>query len=61
MNAFLPHEKLNVYADALSFVRRIMPQVEAWPRIHAVCDQMERACGSVLTNLAKAARHSRTD
>jgi four helix bundle protein len=61
MNAYLPHEKLNVYSEALSFVRTMMPLVETWPRIHAVCDQMERAGESVLSNLAKAARHRRTD
>ncbi len=61
MNVYLPHEKLNVYADALVFVRRILPLAEAWPRIHAVCDQLERAGESVLTNLAKAAQQRRTD
>jgi four helix bundle protein len=61
MNVYLPHEKLDVYAEALSYVRRILPVAEAWPRNHAVCDQMERASESVLTNLAHAARQRRTD
>lgn len=61
MNAYLPHEKLHVYADALAFLRTTMPLVDAWPRRHAVCDQMERAGESILANLAKAARRRRTD
>jgi hypothetical protein len=61
MNVYLPHEKLDVYGEALSYVRRILPLVETWPRTHTVCDQMERAGESVLTNLAHAARQRRTD
>lgn len=61
MNTYLPHETLNVYTDALSLVRRILPLIETWPRYHAICDQMERAGESILTNLAIAARRGRTD
>lgn len=60
MNAYLPHEKLNVYAEALAFVRTIQPQVDSWPVAHSVCDQMDRASESILTNLAKAAGRRRT-
>jgi len=61
LNAYLPHEKLHVYAEALTFLRTILPLVASWPRKHAVRDQMDRAGGSILTNLAKAARRRRTD
>lgn len=61
VNAYLPHEKLHVYADALTFLRATTPLVDAWPRRHAVCDQMQRAGESILANLAKGARRRRTD
>jgi four helix bundle protein len=61
MNAYLPHEKLNVYDEALSFVRTILPIVDGWPAIHSVRDQMNRASESVLMNIAKAARRRRTN
>ena len=51
----MAHERLRVYDKALSFVRLVMPEADAWPSVHCVRDQMDRAMESVVTNLAKAA------
>ena len=61
MNAYLPHEKLVVYAEALSFAQTMLPLVDTWPASHAIRDQIQRASESILTNLAKAARRRRTN
>lgn len=56
-----PHERLLVYEKALLFVRGLAPQVDAWPAVHCVRDQLDRACESLVVNLVKAAWHQRTD
>ena len=60
MRNIMPHERLIVYEKALSFVRTMAPEVEMWPAIHAVRDQMDRACESLMVNLVKAAWQQRT-
>lgn len=61
MNYILPHEQLSVYAKALAFAKWGGALDEAWPARVAVRDQMDRAMESIITNLACAASHQRTD
>jgi four helix bundle protein len=55
MGKSMAHERLDVYEKALSFVRSVAPDVDAWPSVHCVRDQIDRAMESVITNLVKAA------
>ncbi len=55
MNNQIAHERLRVYDKALSFVRLIAPEVDLWPAIYSIRDQIDRAMESVITNLVKAA------
>lgn len=55
MNNRIAHERLRVYHKALSFVRLIAPEVDLWPALYSVRDQIDRAMESVITNLVKAA------
>lgn len=52
----MPHEGLDVYKEALGFVRFITPVVDAVPTYVAARDHLARATESVVTNLVKAAR-----
>ncbi len=61
MNQSLPHEKLDVYAQALAFAELAIPMIDSWPARVSVRDHLGRAMESVLTNLVKAARLQRTD
>ncbi len=61
MSQFFPHEKLAVYAHALSFAKLSAALIDSWPSILAVCDQLDRATESIVTNLAKAARLRATE
>ena len=61
MPQFFPHEKLEVYAHALSFAKLSAALIDSWPSIMAVCDQLDRATESIVTNLAKAARLRATE
>jgi four helix bundle protein len=51
-----PHENLEVYSHALSFAKLAAALIDSWPAVFAVCDQLDRAAESIVTNLAKAAR-----
>ena len=48
------HEKLKVYQRALPFNRKVGLWVGQWDSRHAVCDQLSRAAGSMLENIAVA-------
>ncbi len=61
MPQFFPHEKLQVYSRALSFAKLSAALIDSWPSIMAVCDQLDRATESIVTNLAKAARLRATE
>jgi four helix bundle protein len=61
MNQFFPHEKLDVYAKALSFAALAMPAVDSWPASVSVRDQLDRAIESLVTDLVKAAHLQRTN
>ena len=61
MSQFFPHEKLDVYSRALSFAKLSAALIDSWPSIMAVCDQLDRATESIVTNLAKAARLRATE
>jgi four helix bundle protein len=56
MPQYFPHENLEVYSHALSFAKHAAALIDSWPAVFAVCDQLDRATESVVTNLAKAAR-----
>ena len=56
MPQYFPHENLEVYAHALSFAKFAAALIDSWPAVFAVCDQLDRATESIVTNLAKAAR-----
>jgi four helix bundle protein len=56
MSQYFPHENLEVYAYALSFAKSAAALIDSWPAVFAVCDQLDRATESIVTNLAKAAR-----
>ncbi len=51
-----PHENLEVYSHALSFAKLGAALIDSWRAVFAVCDQLDRATESIVTNLAKAAR-----
>lgn len=61
MTHFFPHEKLAVYSHALSFAKLAIELVDTWPSQLAVCNQLERATDSIVTNLAKAAKLRATE
>lgn len=48
------HEKLNVYQRTLTFNIKVGEWTAQWDRKHAVCDQLNRAAGSILENIAMA-------
>lgn len=48
------HENLNVYQRMLSFNMKIGIWTGEWDRKHAICDQLSRAAGSLLENVAMA-------
>jgi four helix bundle protein len=56
MNQYFPHEKLDVYTRALTFVQLAVPLIDAWPSTVSVRDQLDRASESLITNLVKAVR-----
>jgi four helix bundle protein len=56
MPQYFPHENLEVYSHALSFAKLAASLIDSWPAVFAVCDQLDRATESIVTNLAKAAR-----
>ena len=56
MPQYFPHENLEVYTHALSFAKLAAALIDSWPAVFAVCDQLDRAMESLVTNLAKAAR-----
>ena len=60
MNQFFPHEKLDVYTQALAFAELAIPMMDAWPRAVSVRDHLDRAIESLVANLVKAARLQRT-
>jgi four helix bundle protein len=60
MPHYFPHEKLDVYAHAVNFAKSTAALIDSWPTVFAVCDQLDRATESVVTNLAKAARLNAT-
>jgi four helix bundle protein len=47
------HENLKVYQRTLAFNARVNDWLGQWDHRHAVCDQLERAAGSMLENIAK--------
>ncbi len=49
-----PHEDLIGYQKALELIRLLRPAAVAWPRRHAVTDQLLRAMQSILVNMAPA-------
>src|SRR5689334_2445426 len=52
------HEKLQVYAKALSFNASVGGLTARWDKRHAFVDHLSRAAESILLNLAEAARQS---
>jgi four helix bundle protein len=48
------HEKLNVYQRMLPFNVKVATWTGEWDRKHAICDQLSRAAGSMLENIAMA-------
>jgi four helix bundle protein len=56
MPQIFPHEKLDVYSHALRFATFAAALIDCWPPVFAVCDQLDRATESIVTNLVKAAR-----
>ena len=48
------HENLKVYQRALPFNSKVGTWVGQWNNKHAVCNQLSRAAGSVLENIAMA-------
>ncbi len=48
------HEKLKVYQRTLSFNGTVCAWTSQWDRKHAICDQLSRAAGSMLENIAMA-------
>jgi four helix bundle protein len=61
MTQLFPHEKLQVYAHAVSFAKIAAALLDSWPSAVAVYGQLDRATESILTNLAKAARLRATE
>jgi four helix bundle protein len=48
------HEKLRVYQRTLLFNTKVGAWLAQWDKKHAVCDQLARAAGSMLENIAMA-------
>ena len=48
------HENLDVYKRSLVFSAAVAVWVDAWDSKHAICDQLSRASGSILENIAVA-------
>jgi four helix bundle protein len=48
------HENLKVYQRTLLFNMRVGVWLAQWDKKHAVCDQLSRAAGSMLENIAMA-------
>jgi four helix bundle protein len=48
------HEKLKVYQRTLSFNSKVYAWTGQWDSKHAACDQLSRAAGSMLENIAMA-------
>jgi four helix bundle protein len=61
MPQFFAHEKLDVYSQAIAFAKLAVSLVDSWPSVMAVCDQLDRATESIVTNLAKAAHLRETE
>ena len=55
MPHYFPHENLEVYAQAVSFAKFAAALIDSWPPVFAICDQLDRATESVVTNLVTAA------
>lgn len=58
MSRYFPHEQLDVYKVSLEFVGIAHKMLGAWPSYWAVCDHLDRASESILTNIVQAARLS---
>ena len=56
MAQFFPHEKLDVYREAVGFASLAGELLCSWPSVWSVHDQLDRAVESIVMNLAKAAR-----
>jgi len=61
MRYILPHEQLHVYSKAMAFAKLVGEWIDSWPSSFAVRNQLDRAMESIVANLARAARHQRTD
>ena len=48
------HEKLKVYQRTLTFNVKVCTWTAQWDSKHAICDQLSRAAGSMLENIAMA-------
>ena len=48
------HEKLEVYRRTLPFNVKVCAWTSQWDSKHAICDQLSRAAGSMLENIAMA-------
>ena len=48
------HENLNVYRRTLPFNAKVSQWVGHWDTRHAIADQLSRAAGSILENIAMA-------
>ena len=48
------HEKLKVYQRTLTFNVKVCTWTAQWDSQHAICDQLSRAAGSMLENIAMA-------
>jgi hypothetical protein len=48
------HENLNVYQRLLPFNVKVTVWIGEWDSKHAICDQLSRAAGSMLENVAMA-------
>ncbi len=53
MTQSLDHEKLNVYQEALRFVKWADGVLQTLPKGLAVCSQLDRASTSILLNIAE--------
>lgn len=61
MSQYFPHEQLDVYGVALTFIRLADDLLCSWPSSWAVHSQLDRAGESIVTNLAQAARLRASD
>jgi len=48
----LNHEKLKVYQRALTFNAKVCEWTSGWDKRHAIGDQLDRAAGSIIENVA---------